>query len=651
MSGLLRSVVLSLLAGTMLAADTAVLVPGENLVVRGIPPIPQSIAATIAQYSDFRQAASVAWRGSSRELLIATRFGAAYEFHIVRSPEGARTQLTFTGGGIATTSPSDAQAVSRPDGGAFVYVRDVANGKELNQLFLFDMETGRTTMLTDGESRNDSPVWAPDGKLLAYASTKRNGTDWDIVLMNPAERASPRPLGEFAGSWIVLDWSPDGTTLLASQMLSSSETKLWLINVTDGARRELRFGERPSLAADARFGGSASTVFVSSDVDGEFLRLLRVDVTTGRVTPFTAAVNGDVEAISVSGDGRWVAAAVNEQGLGRLHVYDARNGRARALPRLPAGSVLSVRWRPGSSELAFDVNSSRHPRDAFSVDLAAGRVYRWTASEMNAVDPDELVEAELVRWKSFDDQTITGFLFRPPRRFAGPRPVIVNIHGGPAQQERPRFLGFSNYFINELGIAVLYPNVRGSTGFGRSFRNADDGMKREDPVKDLGALLDWIGEQPDLDASRVMVTGASFGGYLTYAVATTYPDRIKCAFAAAAISSLVTDLERTSPDGQAQRRAEYGDERVPEMRAFLEGVAPLSHAARISKPLFIAHGQNDPRVPVQEAEQMAAAVEKNGSPLWYLVVKDEGHGVGVRPASREYLFSAWVLFVQEHLLK
>jgi dipeptidyl aminopeptidase/acylaminoacyl peptidase len=192
--------------------------------------------------------------------------------------------------------------------------------------------------------------------------------------------------------------------------------------------------------------------------------------------------------------------------------------------------------------------------------------------------------------------------------------------------------------------------VRGSTGFGKSFLKSDDGLNRDAPVKDIGALLDWIASQPDLDASRVMVTGASFGGYMTYAVAAAYPDRIRCAFAGSAISSLLTDLEHTNPERLVDRRAEYGDERDPKVRAFLDRIAPINHASALRMPLFIAHGQNDRRVPLQEAEQMAAAVEKNGAPLWYLVAKDEGHGFGRKP-NVDYLFSAWALFVQEYLIK
>jgi dipeptidyl aminopeptidase/acylaminoacyl peptidase len=646
-----RALALCLLAGASLAAQPAVLPPGDSLEIRGIPPVPQLIAASIARYSEFRQSASVGWLGSGRQLLISTRFGSAYELHVVRSPGGPPTQLTSSGGGIAVSSPSDASVAVRPDGGAFVYVRDVGSGRERLQLFHQDIASGRTTLLTDGTSRNESPVWSPDGRILAFTSNRRSRPDRDLYVMDPAQPQDARLLSQLAGDWAVLDWSPDGSTLLTCQRQSASDISIWLVDAKTGDKRRLRLGDGPSLSLSARFGADPTTVFAVTDAGSEFLRLVRLDVKSGRLTPFTEDSRGDVEYVSISSDGRRVAVAINEEGLGRLRVYDADTGREHRLPSLPGGSVLSVQFRPGSSELAFDVNSSRHPRDVFSLDLESGVVERWTAGEMHGVSSDQLVEAELIRWKSFDGQAITGFLFRAPATFTGRRPVIINVHGGPAAQERPRFLGFSNYFLNELGIALIYPNVRGSTGYGRAFLNADDGLNREGPVKDIGALLDWIATQPDLDASRVMVTGASFGGYMTYAVATTYPDRIKCAFAASAISNLVTDLERTSPEGQALRRAEYGDERDPAIREFLHRIAPLAYASRIKAPLFIAHGRNDPRVPIQEAEQMASAVEKNGTPLWYLIVNDEGHGIGARPATREYLFSAWALFVREHLLK
>lgn len=632
-----------LVTSGLAAAQTPTLTPGDNLVVKGIPPVPASILTAISAYSEFRQAASLSWIGPSRELLICTRFGSAYQIHRVAAPGAARAQLTFVPDGIAITQPSDATALASPDGKSFVYVRDVGGGGERYALFQYRFATAETRMLTDG----DAPVWSPDGKWLAYTSMRRTGKDADLYVIDPERPDSSRLVAELRGFWRALDWSPDGRAILALESLSSAETRLWVIDVQSGAKRKLELSAEPSLTQTARFR-SPTSVIASNDAGAEFLRLVEIDVASGRTTVIADAA-GDVDALSLSPDKSRVAFVATEDGAGVLRVYDLKQRRPVALKGLPDGSVLSVAWHPSRQEIAFDVNSSRHPRDVYSLDLSTGRAHRWTTGETNGLNAEKLPEARVIHWKSSDGLAISGILYRPPQKYAGRRPVIINIHGGPADRERPRFLGFSNYFLNELGVALIYPNVRGSTGFGKSFLKSDDGMSREGQVKDVGALLDWIAEQPDLDPARVMVTGASFGGYLTYAVAAAYPDRIRCAFAGAAISNLVTDLEHTAPERIADRRAEYGDERLPEVRQFLQQIAPLSHASAIRMPLFIAHGQNDRRVPIAEAEQMADAIEKNGAPLWYLVANDEGHGFGRKP-NTDFLFSAWALFVQTYLV-
>lgn len=631
-----------LLISGIAAAQPAALTPGDNLIIKGIPPVPASILTSISAYSEFRQAASLSWIGATRELLICTRFGSAYQIHRISMPGGARSQLTFVPDGIAITQPADAIAAASPDGKSFVYVRDVSGGREQYQLFLYRLDTSETRSLTEG----DAPVWSPDGKWLAYISTRRTGKDADLYVMDPQRPDSSRLVAEAKGSWRVVDWAPDGKALLALESISSAESRLWLVDVQSGSTREIRAAAGPSLTRAARFL-SPTTIIASNDAGSEYLRLVQIDVTTAK-TAVIAEPRGDVDTLSLSPDKSRVAFVDLEDGAGVLRVHDLKLQRPITLKGLPEGSVLSVNWHPTSQEIAFDVNSSRHPRDVFSLDLATARVYRWTLGETNGVNAESLPDARIIHWKSEDGTSISGILYRPPQKFSGPRPVMINIHGGPADRERPRFLGFSNYFLNELGVALIYPNVRGSTGFGKSFLRADDGLNREAPVKDIGGLLDWIASQKDLDASRVMVTGASFGGYMTYAVAAAYPDRIRCAFAGSAISNLVTDLEHTAPERLADRRAEYGDERNPQLREFLQKIAPLSHASALGMPLFIAHGQNDRRVPVAEAEQMAAAVEKNGAPLWYLVAKDEGHGFG-RKANTDFLFSAWALFVQTYL--
>jgi dipeptidyl aminopeptidase/acylaminoacyl peptidase len=642
-----------LLAAATAGAQQETIKPGENLVIRGIPPIPQSILTSISTYSENRQSSALSWVGTSRELLICTRLGAAYQIHRVAMPGGARRQLTFVPDGISFPGPEDdSMAAARPDGGAFVYVRDIGAGAERDQLFLYEFASAKTTLLTEPQARSDGPAWSRDGKRLAFTSTARNGGDWDLWVMNPADPASRRILAEVSGAWKVMDWSPDGASVLARQNVSGfSAHLLWLVDAKTGAMRQLTPATSPSFIPAAKFGGTSSQVYAATDAESEFVRVVRIDAASGQMTPLLAKPRGNAEALSVSSDGKLVAFAANEEGIGTLHVFDTQSGRERPLRGMPVGSVLTARFRPNSTELAFDVVSARHPRDVFSVDVQTGEVSRWTAGELNGLNGDQLVDAELVRWKSFDDLEITGFLYRPPRRFAGKRPVMINIHGGPVGQDRPRFLGFSNYFVNELGVALIYPNVRGSSGFGRAFVDADNGLKREAPVKDIGALLEWIAAQPDLDPSRVMVTGISYGGYMSYAAATTYPDRIRCLLVGAGISNLATDLDNTAAAGKELRRGEYGDERDPATREFLERIAPINHASKLQHPVFIAHGQNDTRVPLAQAEQMAAAVDKNGKPVWFLLVKDEGHGLGARRGTQDYLFSAWALFVQEYLVK
>ncbi len=335
-----------------------------------------------------------------------------------------------------------------------------------------------------------------------------------------------------------------------------------------------------------------------------------------------------MNGFDLADDGAKIAYVLNEAGAETLHVLDLKTRQEIPLPRLALGTIGSLRFRADSKELAFSLSSARSPSDVYSVDVTAGRreVARWTESETGGLDPATFPEPEAISWKSFDGRTITGFLYRPPASFAGPRPVIVNIHGGPEGEFQPGFLGRNNFFMNELGVAMIFPNVRGSSGFGKTYLALDNGEKREDTVKDVGALLDWIAAQPGLDRSRVMVTGGSYGGYMTLASMTHYNDRFRCAIDVVGISNWVTFLEHTEGYRRDLRRVEYGDERDPKMRAFLEKVSPLTSAGNITKPMFIVAGRNDPRVPYTEAEQMVAAIKKNGGPVWFLMANDEGHG-------------------------
>ncbi|HYE59161.1 MAG TPA: S9 family peptidase, partial [Rhodothermales bacterium] len=615
----------------------------ENLVAEGLPPIPATLASETRRYTEARSASFLDWHPTRREMLISTRFANTPQLHRVAAPGGARTQLTFFDEPIGSGTYS-------PDGASIVFSRDIG-GNEFAQLYRLDLGTGRTTLLTDGgRSQNGGVVWSNRGDRMAYTSTRRNGADRDVYVMDPARPASDRLVLQVSGGgWGVADWSPDDRKLIVGEFVSVNRSHLYLVDLETGTKEALTSLSDTVSYGAAEFSADGRGVYTTSDAGSEFKRLVYLDLASKRTRPLTAAIAWDVEAFDVSPDGRTVAFVTNEAGFSRLYLLNAASGRYRPVQQVPAGVIGSFGWHRQGGVLAFSIASARTPSDVYVLDVARGRVTRWTESELGGLTPSELSEPELVRWTSFDGREITGFLYRPPARFTGARPVIINIHGGPEGQSRPGFQGRNNYFLNELGVAIIFPNVRGSTGYGKTFVKLDNGMKRENSVRDIGALLDWIGRQPGLDASRVMVTGGSYGGYMTLASAVHYNDRICCALDVVGISNYNTFLKNTEAYRRDLRRAEYGDERIPEMAAFFERTAPLNNAGRITKPLFVVQGANDPRVPKSEADQMVAAVKRSGTPVWYLVAGDEGHGFR-KKANQDYQFYATVAFIQRHLL-
>jgi dipeptidyl aminopeptidase/acylaminoacyl peptidase len=641
------SLPLALVLFTALAfAQSDVVAPNENLVVEGVSKIPASLAETAGRYSEFRAAVFASWHPTKREMLIETRFADTYQVHQVKFPAGARTQLTFFPDRVAGV---DYQPVN---GDSFLFSKDVGGG-EFYQLYCYDFASGDVTLLTDGKSRNTSPRWSYQGDRIAYGSTKRTGNDVDIWVVNANDPASARMVAQLeGGGWEVSDWSPDGTQLLATKGVSAAESYVWLIDITSGKKELLtpKAGSEPVAYSNARFAKYGKGVYFTSDQDSEFQRLAFMDLASRKTTVLTPQLKWDVDEFDLSADGNWIAFEANEDGISVLHVLDARTNKEVSTPKLPVGVMQGLSWRKNSRELAFSLNTASQPYDAYSLDMATGKLERWTFSETGGLNTSGFAEPNLIHWKSWDDRTISAFLYKPPAKFSGKRPVIIDIHGGPEGQVRPDFLGSDNYYINELGIAMIYPNVRGSTGYGKSFQKLDNGFLREGSYKDINSLLDWIQTQPDLDAGKVMITGGSYGGFMTLAVATNYNDRICCSVDIVGPSNLVTFLEHTSGYRQDLRRVEYGDERDPKMREFLERIAPANNAKNITKPLFVIAGQNDPRVPASESAQMVQVVRQNGTPVWWLLGKDEGHGFA-KKKNRDYQFYAMVMFVKEYLLK
>jgi dipeptidyl aminopeptidase/acylaminoacyl peptidase len=628
-------------------AEAPVLRPGDNLVTVNVPPIPAALAEAVERYTHFRSAAFESWHPTRREMLVGTRFADTNQVHVVRAPGGARTQLTFFPDNVAAAS------YQPTTGDYFVFSKD-RGGDEFFQNYRYDFATGAVTLLTDGKSRNSLGAWSNAGDRMAYGSTRRTGRDVDFWVTKPSEPREDRLLAQNdGGGWEVLDWSPDDRNLLVLEEVSINQSFLWLVDATTGAKTALTPHDKADLIA--YLGGSFSRdgkgVYVTTDKDCEFRRLAFIDLATKQTTFLTSHISWDVDPdFALSDDGKTIAFVTNEAGIGVFHLLDTATGKEKPAAKVPPGIVMGLRWHKNNRDVGFTLSNARTPGDAYSLDATTGELTRWTTSETGGLNTADFPEPELVRWKSFDGKEISGFLYPAAKKFTGKRPVVIQIHGGPESQARPGFLARQNYFMNELGVAVIYPNVRGSSGYGKSFLLLDNGFLREGTYKDINALLDWIANRPDLDPERVMVTGGSYGGHMTLAVSTFYSDRIRCSVDVVGISNLVTFLENTSGYRRDLRRVEYGDERDPEMRKFLTKIAPLTNVDKIKKPLFVVQGANDPRVPRSEAEQIVKALQEKGTPVWYLMAKDEGHGFR-KKRNADFQFYATVQFMQEYLLK
>ena len=656
----MRLPVLSLLLAASCAAPALAQAPAVQRIETGnrasesIPEIPRALIDRLNRYQNTRGASVAGWTRDGC-LVINTRFAETSQVHRVCQPLGMREQLTFY--------PEPASGVEVAPAGSgrdgFVFGKDVG-GNEFAQLYWFDLATREATLLTDGQrTRNTSALFSNDGRLLAYSSNARNGTDTDVWLRDMAS-GEAKPLVTAGGNWSALDFSPDGKRLLVLKYVSTNESYPGEVDLATGKLTLFPVDGGKAAFRDFAFAGDGQSVFFISDEpfegrDSEFRTLRYHDPASGAFRELSGDIRWDAGSLAVSDDGRHLAYVTNEDGLYRLHVLALPSLQPLALPELPPGLAYGPSFSPDGKHLAITVNTATSPSDAFVVNLEDATLAQWTRSEVGGLDTATFVAPELVHFPTFDrvdgkPRMIPAFYYRPANAPAGGKyPVVIDIHGGPEGQSVPWFDPYTQFLMRELGVAVLVPNVRGSSGYGKTYLKLDNAEKREDSVRDIGALLDWIALQPELDATRVGVTGGSYGGYMVLASLMHYPERIRAGVDVVGISDFSTFLTNTEDYRRDLRRAEYGDERDPAMKAVFDRISPLKNASRIRAPLFVAQGKNDPRVPWTEAEQIVAAVRGNGRPVWYLLYADEGHGFR-KKTNADWFDAATILFWQEHLL-
>ncbi|MCI0659693.1 MAG: alpha/beta fold hydrolase [Acidobacteria bacterium] len=617
--------------------------PGDNLGVVGVPRIPKSLAQQIKRYTGAYGLPLAGWDDVKREIWLKGLSTATWLTRIENPGSTPRMWIYMQEGGVY-------DIYFQPQSKYFLFNKDT-NGNEAFQMYLYDLATRKSGLISDGKSRNTEPVWSNSGEQVIYSCSPPEGTAINLCLINPFDPKSNRLLVKSTGNYLkAYDWSPDDRYAVFCEFTSNIDSKFWLLDVEKGEKRLLspRQGEGEYYSYP-KFGKDGKGVYVITDRSSEFRRLAYVELHTGKLSYLTTDIKWDVDGFQISPDGKTLAFITNEDGVSHIYILDTQTKQKRAIASIPIGVISDLKWHNNSVDLAFNFKSTRTPNDVYSLDIKTEKLERWAQSVSGGVELEKFSAPDLIRWKSFDGRMISGFLYRPPSTFNGKRPVVIDIHGGPEKQHRPGYGNDDNFYINEFGVAKIYPNVRGSSGYGKSFLNLDNGMKREDAVKDIGALLDWIKTQPDLDAERVMVQGSSYGGYVALSAAISFSDRIRGVVSDSGISNLMTTIENTEEWRRSIQRSEFGDERDPKIRTFLEKTAPLNNIQRIKCPLLIIQGKNDPRVPVSEAEAIVQAARKTGIPVWYLLAKDEGHGF-VQPKNWEFRSYTIASFIKEYLL-
>jgi dipeptidyl aminopeptidase/acylaminoacyl peptidase len=635
----------SLLSLLLCAAVGGLAAVPPNIVAEGVPAVTPALTAELAPYLSLGGASFRGWHSTRREAIVTTRVGDASHLHLMAAPLARRVALT---GGAEPVKSGQMQ----PGGTLLLYAADVG-GDENFQLHLKDTADpqSRPVRLTDGKSRNIEACWSRDGRRIAFSTNRRNGKDSDIVIKEALPPYAERVVhtGTSPG-WGPVEWSPDGTALLLRQSMGQEETRLWTMDVATAKKTQITPKSVRCYFTQAAFAEDGKAVYALVNLESDFLCPTRIDVAGATLRKLAGGPAWDGEELVVSEDGKRLVVSFNVEGFSELRCWDLTSGRLLPAPKLKPGVLSNLMFRPASHEVGFSLNSEDSASDAWSADLDGGAVTRWTNRTAKPKKEIPSPDPVITRVTSFDGLSIPALVYYPDaKKFPGKRPALMIFHGGPEGQSRPGYRGSFHFYLNELGVALIYPNIRGSTGYGRKYLSLDDGVKRGDAIRDVAAILDWVAGSDRLDAGRVAAYGGSYGGFMSLACLVNYPERFRCGVDNVGIANFATFLRDTSDYRRNARRMEYGDERKPDVKAFLDSISPANHAARIRDPLLIIQGRNDPRVPFTEAEQMRDAVKANGGTVWYVMAKDEGHGF-VKKTNADYQFAATILFLRAHLL-
>ena len=621
-----------------------------NLVLEDIPEIPENLQEQYQHYQNVRSAQFVDWLPGGEGILMATRFGNTSQLHTVTEPGGSRHQITFFKEPV-----SNGSFCPNPKYNGFLFTKD-SGGNEFSQIFWYDRDTGSSELLSDGKSRNFAISWSNKGDQFAFTSTRKNGKDMDVHISKmaspkTAELKVDRGNGHY---WTASRWSPDDTKLLINQYKSNVESSAHILDVESGELTPLNTDQENTVFRALAWDVTGENVYMLSNEGSEFDNLIKFNIKNKKYKSLTTDISWDVEDFTISKDRTKAVFSVNENGIETVYFLDLTADTYSQLASIPKGQIDNLAFSPSGKEIAFGNRTIQSTTDVYSLQLENKTLTRWTASETGGMNASQFPEIEFISYETFDNvkkekRKIPAVVYRP-KEVKEKMPVVISIHGGPESQHVPAFRSLYAYLVNELNVVIIAPNVRGSSGYGKTYLSLDNVEKREESVKDIGALIEWIKNNPKYDADRIAVIGGSYGGYMSLATMVHYSDQLRCGIDLFGISNFVSFLERTEAYRRDLRRAEYGDERDPKVRKKLEEISPANHADQITKPLFVLQGANDPRVPASESEQMVASIRKDGGKVWYLLAKDEGHGFR-KKENRTVIDQAIALFLKEYLLE
>ena len=640
---IILTMMLVLFSSLGLAAERIV---DGNRTTENVPRINAQEISRASQYNNIRSASALSWSSEGDSILISTRFGATNQLHLVSEPLGTRNQLTFYAEPVTNAAFS-------PTSDQVAFIRDTG-GDEDFQAYLLNLNSGFVSQLTQSNSRNSNPLFSNDGRSFAYMSNRDDSSRFDVWVAQTNRPQSARMLVQGTGFyWQPVAWSPDNSKMLILQRVSAADTRPFIVDLASGAMSRIGPDDEKAAYSEGRFTKDGEGLYLATDLDSEFAHLRYVDLTSGSMSTLTADIPWGVVSMDMSHDGDTLAFSTNEDGISRIYLLNTQTNTYDRVDEIPIGVIPGIHFSPTDDRLALTLTTATSPADVYVYGPSDNSLVRWTKSEIGGLSEDLFVESELVHFPTFDSNDggpsqIPAFVYKP-KNTSGKLPVVISIHGGPEGQVRPGFSSRVQQSVNELGVIYITPNVRGSLGYGKTYLDLDNDFKREDSVQDIGALLDWIETQPDMDSDRVGVIGGSYGGYMVLASMTHFNDRIRAGVELFGISNFSTFLQNTSPYRQDHRRQEYGDERLPEMNQYFTRTAPMNNVSKITKPLFVLQGANDPRVPASESEQIVEKVQANGGDVWYLLFDDEGHGFR-KKNNNDFTTAATSAFFREHLL-